>query len=656
MVGPVVHLMRLGRRRAHVGMCACLLAVVGVPLAGTSTPAAAGVVTATPSVSGMTSAAVAGREPTRLHTAGGYFRDSLGRVVLLHGVNLVDKGPAATAYPAADANALGFTAKDAAFLRQSGFNVVRLGINWSQLLPDRPTDPHHFVVKAAYLDKVVRVARLMAVEKIFVLLDLHQDCWQEWPQWAVPYDKGDTSPLPFPLCYFAPNAASRAADNLFRLPDPDAAGLPAETLTTIPVAEVWSIYREVWRQIALRFRNEDYLLGYDFMNEPSAGSGYAACFDLVVGCQQIEQGIQAFEQNALDGIREADPAPATDSGNGSRAGIGMFEPPSIAGTTGAPTGMGNTPVIDPQVAWTFHQYCGSAELANDRDVGCAETVTPSFEGTNGLGGAVRNAAHLTGADITAGGGPRRPGAEPAPAFLGEFGSSTQASVLVADMGQTDSHFMSWTLWHYKDGHGGQDSIFESAEDERCVCFRGPSARADVLIRPYPQVTAGTPVSLKIDGAGRSATYVFRPNSTTLPTEAVVPTHFAPRGYQTRVVGAVVTSAPNARLLTLRATSASEVTVTIVARQGSISPPSTGSSAPRTSGSASGSPHSDLADTGSSTGMAWSAVAMLGGLAVSRRLVRRRSDPDPPAPRRAPSRRGPERDGHLNATLGERHAG
>src|SRR5436190_10332635 len=111
----------------------------------------------------------------------------------------------------------------------------------------------------------------------------------------------------------------------------------------------------------------------------------------------------------MAGIREADPV--TDL---PRAGFGVFEPTSLEGTSGAPTGFGDTPVADPKVVWSFHVYCGNFEQPVPGQRACADLTSLSFDGTAGRGGSTRNAAHLTGAD-------RASGRDPAPQLMSEFG-------------------------------------------------------------------------------------------------------------------------------------------------------------------------------------------------------------------------------------------
>ncbi|MFN7951520.1 MAG: hypothetical protein U0610_07325 [bacterium] len=60
-----------------------------------------------------------------LRVRDGWFVDASGRVVLLHGVNVVDKRP-----PYLPSEHDGLSDADADAMRDLGFNVVRLGFIW----------------------------------------------------------------------------------------------------------------------------------------------------------------------------------------------------------------------------------------------------------------------------------------------------------------------------------------------------------------------------------------------------------------------------------------------------------------------------------------------------------------------------------------------
>jgi hypothetical protein len=201
-------------------------------------------------------------------------------------------------FPNDDSQPEGFTTKDADLLAASGFNFVRLAISWNKLVPIRPSDPNNFQVNQDALAKVVRVTNLLASRHIYFMLDFHQGCFDRWPAWAIPYDQGvgqGTADQSFPHCQLVPSGTTRAADNLFKDPvDPDNALLPGGSTAVIPVNQVWSAYREAWKRVGEQYRNTDYLMGYNFINEPMT-SHINECNDPAVGCPLAEEKIQAFE-------------------------------------------------------------------------------------------------------------------------------------------------------------------------------------------------------------------------------------------------------------------------------------------------------------------------------------------------------------------------
>ena len=114
-----------------------------------------------------------------LSHVGRWITDARGRVVILHGVNMVYKRP--PYHP----GAVGFDADDAVFLRRHGFNNVRLGTIYGAV------EPQPGVYDDAYLDQIGRTQELLAAEGLFTLLDMHQDQYalkysgRGFPAWAA---------------------------------------------------------------------------------------------------------------------------------------------------------------------------------------------------------------------------------------------------------------------------------------------------------------------------------------------------------------------------------------------------------------------------------------------------------------------------------------
>src|SRR5947209_2180237 len=117
--------------------------------------------------------------PAPLGHSGRWITDARGRVVILHGTNMVYK--LAPYYPAA----AGFGEDDARFLRSIGFNTVRVGIIWKAI------EPQPGVYDDAYLQQIEQTVAMLAKRGIVSLLDFHQDLYNEkfegegFPDWSV---------------------------------------------------------------------------------------------------------------------------------------------------------------------------------------------------------------------------------------------------------------------------------------------------------------------------------------------------------------------------------------------------------------------------------------------------------------------------------------
>ena len=197
-----------------------LTAVLGTGLLG-SPPQAATAATGA-ATAAATSRAV-GAPRARPH--GRWLLDPQGRVLVLHGLNMVYK----RAPYAPDAE--GFGRDDARFLARNGFTTVRLGLIWKAVEPS----PGEY--DDAYLARIRRTAQLLAREGIWTLLDFHQDLFNERfqgegaPDWAVQDDGLPAEPQAgFPANYFGMPALNRAFDH-FWADDPGPAGSASRTGT-----------------------------------------------------------------------------------------------------------------------------------------------------------------------------------------------------------------------------------------------------------------------------------------------------------------------------------------------------------------------------------------------------------------------------------------
>ena len=219
-----------------------------------------------------------------------FVTDEDGRALILHGLNIDG---------AAKHNAGLPTITDEEILQVAhewGFNVARYLIFWSM------TEPEQGVYDEAYLDAVEAYLDRLHEAGMWVVLDMHQDCWGDTiyelasgeetggnngaPMWATLTDgEPHNQPAGFwSLCYVSSDVI-RAFDNFW-----DYEGHP----------ELQDAYGAMWAHVAERFGEHPAVLGYDLMNEPWEGSN--------VGRQRVfdETLYHAFNERMLGAIRAVD--------------------------------------------------------------------------------------------------------------------------------------------------------------------------------------------------------------------------------------------------------------------------------------------------------------------------------------------------------------
>lgn len=478
--------------------------------------------------------------PPPFHADSPFIRDPLGRVRFFHGVNAVWKGapyyPPSSVYPAPYAvtpDRSFFDERDGAFLADNGLNSVRLGSLWVGAEPTKDS------FDETYLDRIQDLVRMLGEHGVTVVVDSHQDMYNErfdgegFPDWAthnsiVVPGEGEVEVPPtnccgFPGNYFTP-AASRAFDNLWF----DAFGL-------------WDEYRDFWRHLAARFSDEANLLGYGLFNEPWPGTQWGTCAN-PLSCPLFDVlFLQPFYEHVIEGIREADPSGMVwwdanvITNNGTLNSVGLLKPLEDSGAN---------------LGLSFHAYCLFGgfvpQLANGDDPLCPAMNDLVFQMEHDA--AVRNASAQ---------------------FLTEFGATDNLSIVARMAELADRYMVSWHYWHYGEwsdptttGTGGVQGMFADDLDRPGSLKQ---AKADLLIRTYPQAVAGTPAAFSFDPVSKAFTLTFTADpSIAAPTEIFVPVarHYAGH-YAVNVSGpATVTSTADAPLLTLANTGSGYVTVTV----------------------------------------------------------------------------------------------
>ena len=442
--------------------------------------------------------------------AGKFVTDATGRVFVSHGVNLVYK--VAPYEPSVS----GFGEDDAAFLEREGFNSVRLGVIY------KAVEPQPGVYDDAYIDKIAQTATLLEQHGIAPLVDFHQDMYNEkyqgegWPDWAVFDDGAPNAPLAgFPNNYLVNPALNRAFDNFWaNISGPGDVGIGDR-------------YAQAWKHVAERFTSHDGILGYDLLNEPWPGTGWQQCAN-PSGCPAFDQGRFAdFYKRTLAALRQGD----------SRH-LAFYEPAvtfNFGGGTALPK------LDDPRTAMSWHVYCLSPTTGPGGNA-CAQSELLPFQNAQAR-------SESTGD----------------PTLVTEFGATDDLADIERIAGYADQHMVGWQYWHYC---GCSDPTTQGPGETQAI-VKDPakppegdnvkSEKLGVLVRPYPQLVAGTPKSWKFDAASKAfeleysteraggGSFAGRPM-----TEVFVPKRRYPGGYAARVEGAGIASAPGAQILELQA--------------------------------------------------------------------------------------------------------
>jgi endoglycosylceramidase len=451
-----------------------------------------------------------------LGTTGSFLTNSDGQVVMLHGLNEVYK------IAPGEPSASGFSDDDAAFLAANGFNAVRVGVIWSDL------EPEPGVFNPAYLASIESTVQTLGNHGIYSIIDFHQDAYstafggEGAPAWATESDGATNVSLPFPYNIFFDPAEQQAWDSFWSNADaPNDIGLEDN-------------YAQMLEYVGNAFNGNSNVAGFELMNEPSPGSS-TFLSTLLGGSFFDSQQLTPFYDQGSDAIRAVDPTTP------------IFFEPNLLSNAGLPTDLGHVDATN--TVLSFHDYC-------EFDLGSLGCIP-------GVSAVVGNAEAYAEA-------------QGIPAFMTEFGATSDQTAIAAPMQGADGNLIGWTEWAYSSQ--GDITTSASPPSSESLVFNPDlpptgtnvnTANLDTLAEPYPQVISGTPTSFSFENGTFDFTYSteeadglgsFAAGS---HTTISVPTVEFPNGYDVSVTGGTVASAPDAPELVIASDNgASTVTVVV----------------------------------------------------------------------------------------------
>ncbi len=423
-----------------------------------------------------------------LSGVGRWLVDATGRVVMLHGVNDVAKGP--PYYPAAR----GFGADDVAFLAAEGFNALRLGIDMQGLMgiPGQ--------VDAGYIENLATTVADCAAGGLFVLLDFHQDGYAPkyngngFPDWMA-IDDGLPNPpdAVFPLYYVQNPAMQRAFEHFWEN-------------TAIPGGDgLQDYFVQALQAVATRIAAEPMVIGTELMNEPWPGATWQPCALDPAGCPAIEaERLVPFYRKGAAALQAIAP------------GQLVFVEPFVLFNFGqAPTSI---PGTDPGLALSFHSYA--------LDV-TGETNVVRF----GVEAAERDGA---------------------PVVITEFGASSDPVQLNRLTAQFEARLVPWMFWAYNEQIVRNQQIPLTPEAVHSQAALDALVRPyPVATTGVPTRIAFDPATRIFELEYETARAGGGSFPRRLDTVVFMPRRHYPNGYTVEVKGARVMSEPCATELRLR---------------------------------------------------------------------------------------------------------
>jgi endoglycosylceramidase len=501
------------------------------------------------SSSGAGAPSVGAGVPTFMSSPGGpYIYDAHGRVVILHGVNVVYKHAPYIAYPDAG-EPWNFDATDASRMQSLGFNMVRLGVEWQALepgtggpnqpsvcAPGTPGDPHEFnkAIALSYLKHVAATVALLARHGIYTLLDMHQDVYNSnfrgegAPSWAVCTNNVPIVPL-----------GGRWSNNYSNAQLDTAVG---HFWNNDVVGNLQGQFDLVWQTVANYFKNDPWVVGYDPYNEPFSTETVTASGSTFTGNLECFYTGRAHEGDLADGttllncpsdLPESGVIPSIQAVDHKHL---IFVEPDIYWVKGGnvPSQLGPLPFS--RIVFNFHDYCGDrSPVTGDPTnlLGCLESEETSA--------AEQDVTRLSMSSQYESNGPA--------IFMSEFGATSSVPLAGFDTEWAGINEVGWAYWAWK----YYDDPTGSSAEGLVLPDGSYSPIVGVLSRTYPQEVAGNPQSFLFNPFTGAFSMIYTPsvgaNGATV-IDIAASQHY-PKGWCTAVRGGKITSSPGATHLSIQ---------------------------------------------------------------------------------------------------------
>jgi endoglycosylceramidase len=438
-----------------------------------------------------------------LSHVGRWLTDASGRVVMLHGVNMVEKDP--PYYP----SAFGFDNADAAWLQSNGLNVVRLGVLATGLMPS----PGH--ISERYLNHLASTVKNLDHHGIYVLLDLHQDGFgptvgsDGFPSWMTVTGSAVNNHIGFPLYYLSDPATQQAFQSLWdNVKGPNAVRLQTDVATMM-------------HALAHQFAESTNVIGYDVFNEPWPGTTWSPCLSTPSGCPTLDH-------TELDPLYTKVDRAIRSAGS---TQLVFGEPFSLFNYGTARTTI-RLPGADPASGLSFHQYA--------TDTAHAESVLVNAQAWSArTGGALLNT---------------------------EWGATTDGAAITTQADQFDQALIPWIFWAFTSEAIANPALPPSGSNVVASTVDALVRPYPTAIAGTPTSISYDSASHAFVTSWSTITPTGEESPAGATTTIAVPRLDYPSGYSVSVTGAGVTSAPCAGQLTLVADpGVSSVTVRVSAR-------------------------------------------------------------------------------------------